>query len=125
MAAYFFGSSALARRYHREAGTRTVDWVFQHPDSKIRISRLTSSTGGFGSNPKSPRADAWVVLIIVEADGSQTSFRLKFVATLAVILSNGAPLKIVASTSLLHGKRYPVLAVRGADCQDNRHRVAR
>ena len=41
MAAYFFDTSALAKRYHPEAGTRTVDWIFQHPESKIRISRLT------------------------------------------------------------------------------------
>ncbi len=41
MAAYFFDTSALAKRYHPEAVTRTVDWVFQHPNSEIRISRLT------------------------------------------------------------------------------------
>ena len=41
MAAYFFDSSALAKRYHPEVGTSKVDQIVQEATSQIRISRLT------------------------------------------------------------------------------------
>lgn len=41
MAAYFFDSSALAKLYHPEVGTPTVDRIIETAENKIRISRLT------------------------------------------------------------------------------------
>jgi predicted nucleic acid-binding protein len=41
LAAYFFDSSALAKRYHPEAGTPEVDKIVQTPGIQVRISRLT------------------------------------------------------------------------------------
>ncbi|MEP6535355.1 MAG: type II toxin-antitoxin system VapC family toxin [Bryobacteraceae bacterium] len=41
LAAYFFDSSALAKRYHPEIGTSKVDQIVQEASSLIRISRLT------------------------------------------------------------------------------------
>jgi uncharacterized protein len=38
---YFFDTSALVKRYHREIGTQTVDQIFQSSQSPIRISRIT------------------------------------------------------------------------------------
>ena len=42
MASYFFDTSALAKLYDLEVGTPAVDWIFQNPSSKVRISRLTA-----------------------------------------------------------------------------------
>jgi hypothetical protein len=41
LAAYFFDSSALAKLYHPEVGTPTVDLIIETAENKIRISRLT------------------------------------------------------------------------------------
>jgi predicted nucleic acid-binding protein len=41
LVAYFFDSSALAKRYHPEAGTPEVDKIFRTPGIQVRISRLT------------------------------------------------------------------------------------
>lgn len=39
LAAYFFDSSALAKRYHPEQGTSKVDRIVQEASSVIRISK--------------------------------------------------------------------------------------
>jgi predicted nucleic acid-binding protein len=41
LATYFFDSSALAKRYHPEAGSVPVMTVFREPDCRIIVSRLT------------------------------------------------------------------------------------
>ena len=41
MTTYFFDSSALAKRYHREVGSAGVMTVFREPDRRIIISLLT------------------------------------------------------------------------------------
>ena len=41
MSRYFFDSSALAKRYHRETGTEKVALRFDEPGREIRISRLS------------------------------------------------------------------------------------
>jgi predicted nucleic acid-binding protein len=41
LAAYFFDSSALAKLYHPEVGTPTVDRIIETAENRIRISRLT------------------------------------------------------------------------------------
>ena len=41
MATYFFDTSALAKLYHKEVGTATVDEIVQTSDNQIRISGLT------------------------------------------------------------------------------------
>ena len=40
MAAYFFGSSALAKLYHRETGSSLVEELARNPVHRILISRL-------------------------------------------------------------------------------------
>ena len=42
MAGYFFDSSALAKVYHPEIGSTTVDRIVQEPSNRIQISRLTA-----------------------------------------------------------------------------------
>jgi uncharacterized protein len=41
VAAYFFDSSALAKLYHQEAGSHSVEELVRNPDHRILISRLT------------------------------------------------------------------------------------
>ena len=41
MATYFFDSSALAKRYHREEGSAKVDAIFREPERRIVVSHLT------------------------------------------------------------------------------------
>ena len=41
MTRYFFDTSALAKRYHSEAGTPVVLSIFSAPDKEIRISKLS------------------------------------------------------------------------------------
>jgi predicted nucleic acid-binding protein len=41
LAAYFFDTSALLKRYHRELSTERVDQIFAERDSSVFISRLT------------------------------------------------------------------------------------
>jgi uncharacterized protein len=41
LAGFFFDTSALAKLYHQEVGTATVDQIVQTSDNQIRISRLT------------------------------------------------------------------------------------
>jgi hypothetical protein len=38
---YFFNSSALAKLYHPEAGTATVDQIVNATGATVRLSRLT------------------------------------------------------------------------------------
>jgi predicted secreted Zn-dependent protease len=42
MAAYFFDSSALGKRYHAELGTARVEALFAEPEARHLISRLTA-----------------------------------------------------------------------------------
>ena len=41
MIAYFFDSSALAKRYHREDGSARVAAIFDEPERRVVISHLT------------------------------------------------------------------------------------
>jgi len=41
LATYFFDSSALAKRYHREEGSAKVEAIFREPGRRIIISNLT------------------------------------------------------------------------------------
>ena len=41
MAAYFFDSSALAKRYHQEDGSARVGAIFREPERRIIVSHLT------------------------------------------------------------------------------------
>lgn len=41
MSTYFFDTSSLVKRYHQEAGTETVDRLFEEPDRKLIISDIS------------------------------------------------------------------------------------